>query len=98
MLKIILSATVVLASQLSFAALTEKDCTPVAIRVAKENAHDYSLVYAVNEVPARKAYLAQYEVILVDSLRKPTDSELVKIILMRSSCSVVSVIPDIGQN
>ena len=98
MLKFLISVAVILAAQFSFADLADKNCTRIAIEVAKENARYYSLVYSVNEVPAQKAYLAQYEVILVDSRKKPTDSELVKIILMRSTCSVVSVIPDVGQN
>lgn len=72
-------------------------CLDKAVSVATENSHQAipQLQY-VEQLPS-KSYLEAYSVTLRDE-RNSSDVEVIKVTLMKSECSIVSVIPDIGQN
>lgn len=68
-------------------------CQKRATQEARESSSLRKLVYDVEEVPSAKSYLVSYKITLVDSLTQPRDIESVQVILMKSDCSTVSVIP-----
>lgn len=70
-----------------------KDCSETAIRVAKESVRNAS-VASLTELPAGRSYLEKYEVSLRSKL-DPEVLETVTVTMMKSDCTVVSVIPEI---
>ena len=72
-------------------------CIDKAARVAVENSNQ-ALPQVLNiEVLPSKSYLESFVVTFRDE-RNSSDIENIKVVLMKSECSIVSVIPDIGQN
>lgn len=72
-------------------------CLDKAVRVAMENSHQAIPQLQYVEVLPSKSYLEAFNVTLRDE-RNSSDIENIKVTLMKSECSIVSVIPDIGQN
>lgn len=72
-------------------------CSDKAVSVAIQNSNQ-AIPQVVNvAVLPSKVYLETYMVTLRDE-RNSSDIENIKVTLMKSECSIVSVIPDIGQN
>lgn len=72
-------------------------CLDKAVSVAMENSHQAIPQLQYVEVLPSKSYLEAFNVTLRDE-RNSSDVEVIKVTLMKSECSIVSVIPDIGQN
>ncbi|MEK6555082.1 MAG: hypothetical protein AABZ31_07580 [Bdellovibrionota bacterium] len=94
MKSVILSFTaLVLFSLNSYA--EEIDCSGAAVRKAKEGSRTATRVYEVIELDSGKSYLEKYYVVLVDSYKKPRVRRASTITLMKSDCSVTSVVPEL---
>jgi hypothetical protein len=78
---------------ISVTASAENLCVDKAVRSAKENAVKTYLPHAVEVLQAKKDYLEKYNVVLTNA--SLTKFEEIEITLMKSDCSVVSVIPDL---
>jgi DNA polymerase III alpha subunit (gram-positive type) len=72
-------------------------CIDKAVSVAMENSHQAIPQLQFIEILPSKSYLEAFSVTLRDE-RNSSDVEVIKVTLMKSECSIISVIPDIGQN
>lgn len=74
-------------------ASAENLCVDKAVRSAKENAVKTYLPHAVEVLTPKRNYLEKYNVVLTNA--SMTKFEEIEITLLKSDCSVVSVIPDL---
>jgi hypothetical protein len=91
-MKKILAGGVMTVSTLLSSAYGAPLCKRAAIRVAREYSRNASTITSVAILPS-KSYLESYRIALTDSQNE--ESEVIDVTLMKSDCSVVSVIPRI---
>ncbi len=68
-------------------------CVSQAVRAAKTNAFNTSVLHAVTSLDAGKDYLEKYEVVLTDSKKDPRRFEVYDVTMMKSRCTVAFLTP-----
>lgn len=86
MTKIILLTIALL--QFSISSFADDRCLNEAIRIAKEQTTQTSIVSEVQNLQVSKSYLEAYQVTLVSALAPPR-TEIYRIVLMKSDCTQV---------
>ena len=88
---------IVLASLLAFScasSFADENCVSEAISAVKTSAHSTSLFESIEFLPAERNYLESYRVTLRDRNREPIKYESYNVTLMKSSCTVTSLLRD----
>lgn len=68
-------------------------CRAAAVRVARVNSRNASILQEVEHMKTSRAYLVSYGVTFINAEGDPASVTSIIVTMMKSDCSVVSVIP-----
>ena len=75
----------------SFSAMADGVCEKKAIQTAQTNSFKGRTLYDIESLQVAKDYLVSYRVTMRDNNGSESSEDIMDIILMKSSCSVVSL-------
>ncbi len=75
----------------SVSALADGVCEKKAIQTAQTNSYKGRTLYDIESLPVAKDYLVSYQVTMRDQNGSESSEDIMDIILMKSSCSIVSL-------